>query len=193
MHMLTSLSPYTFVGQLISLSLYLSIYLSPLASAVLNMQEREVYVKYICINLMRADVRVEVRKILILKIGNYPCRRMNYKQANIMKMWKGNGNTNTLLSSLKVIEILHQGRRGLVNVIIMAHFNSILFHKSGPANKQHTYQLTRSRYLNITLQQCRFRGHTYWLELVSRDAALFPSPGVEGSLPVYGNLANPTS
>jgi hypothetical protein len=27
-----------------------------------------------------------------------------------------------------------------VNTMVMEHFNNILFHKSGPANKQHTYQ-----------------------------------------------------
>ena len=37
-------------------------------------------------------------------------------------------------------ETLHQERRGQMNTIMMEHFNSILFHKSGPANKPHTYQ-----------------------------------------------------
>ena len=27
-----------------------------------------------------------------------------------------------------------------MNIIVMEHFNSILFDKSGPANKQHSYQ-----------------------------------------------------
>ena len=45
--------------------------------------------------------------------------------------------TNTLL-----FEILHQERRGHVNTIVMEHFNGILFHKSGPANKQHSIQPT---------------------------------------------------
>jgi hypothetical protein len=49
-------------------------------------------------------------------------------------MWKGSGNINTLLFSLKGLEILHQERRGQVN-------------KSGPANKQHTYQ-------SITFNKC---------------------------------------
>ena len=57
-----------------------------------------------------------------------------------MKMWKGNGNTATLVFSLKGLEILHRERKGHVNTIVMEHFNSILFHKSGPANKHHTYQ-----------------------------------------------------
>ena len=58
-----------------------------------------------------------------------------------MRMWKRNGNTTTLLFSLKLLEILHQERRGQVNTIMMEHFNISLFYKSGPTNKQHTYQL----------------------------------------------------
>ena len=54
-------------------------------------------------------------------------------------MWKGNGNTTTLQFSLKGLEVLYRERRQ-VNTIVMEHFSSILFHKSGPANKQHTYQ-----------------------------------------------------
>ena len=61
---------------------------------------------------------------------------MNHKLANGMKMWKGNGNTTTLLFSLKRLEIEDHERRGHVKTIVMA--NGILFHKSGPANKQHT-------------------------------------------------------
>ena len=59
-----------------------------------------------------------------------------------MKMGKGNGNTATLLFSLKRIEIVHYEIRGQVKTIVMEHFNGILFHKSAPANKQHTNQLT---------------------------------------------------
>ena len=59
-----------------------------------------------------------------------------------MNIWKGNGNTTTLLFSLKVFEILLQKRRAQVNIIVMKHFNGIFFHKSGPANKQHTNQTT---------------------------------------------------
>ena len=61
---------------------------------------------------------------------------------NGMKIWKGNGNTKTLLFSLKRLEIVHQERRGQVKTIVMEHFNDILFNKSGPANKQHTNQPT---------------------------------------------------
>ena len=38
------------------------------------------------------------------------------------------------------IGILHQERRGQVKTMAMEHFNDILFHKSEPANKQHTNQ-----------------------------------------------------
>jgi hypothetical protein len=60
---------------------------------------------------------------------------MNLKLANGMKMWKGSGNTITLLFSLKGLEISHVKRRGEVKTIMMEHFNGILFHKSGPTNK----------------------------------------------------------
>ena len=46
-----------------------------------------------------------------------------------------------IIISLKELEILHQERRGQVKTMAMGHFNGILFHKSGPAEKQHTYQL----------------------------------------------------
>jgi hypothetical protein len=61
---------------------------------------------------------------------------MNHKLSNSRKMWKGNLNTTTFLLSLKGVKMLHQERRGLMNTIVMEHFNSTLFHKSGPANKQ---------------------------------------------------------
>jgi hypothetical protein len=66
---------------------------------------------------------------------------MKHKLNNGMKMWKGIGNTTILLFSLKGLEILHQERRGQVKMIIMEHFNGILFHKPGPANKLHTNHL----------------------------------------------------
>ena len=59
---------------------------------------------------------------------------------NGMKIWEGNGNTTALLFSLKGLEIVHEQRRGQVKTIVMEHLNGILFHKSGPANKQHTNQ-----------------------------------------------------
>jgi hypothetical protein len=72
---------------------------------------------------------------------------MNHKLANDMKMWTENGNTTTLLFSLKRLEIVHQERRGQVKTIVMEHFNGILFHKSGSANKQHTNQSTKILFL----------------------------------------------
>ena len=81
---------------------------------------------------------------------------------NGMETWKGNGNTTTLLFYLEGLEILHEERRGDVNTLLMEHLNSILFHKSGPANKQHTYSysivLTRLRKL------C-FRPNVYYLSI----------------------------
>jgi hypothetical protein len=65
---------------------------------------------------------------------------MNQNLAKGMKMWKGNENTTTLLFSLKGLDILHHERRGQQNTIVIKYFNGILFHKSGRANMQHTYQ-----------------------------------------------------
>ena len=56
------------------------------------------------------------------------------------KYEKENGNTITILFSLKGLKMLHQERRGKAKTIVMEHFNGILFHKSGPANKQHINQ-----------------------------------------------------
>ena len=78
---------------------------------------------------------------------------MNHKLANGMKMWKRNGNTTTLLFSQKRLEIVYQERRGQVKTMVMEHFNGILFHKSGPANKQHTNQTTNQ---NVLLFGFRF-------------------------------------
>ena len=85
----------------------------------------------------RADERIEDTELLVLRLGNYPSRWMKHKLANGMKMLKGNGNTTKLLFSLKGLKMLHQERRGQVKSIVMKHFNFILFHKSGPANKLH--------------------------------------------------------
>jgi hypothetical protein len=65
---------------------------------------------------------------------------MNHKLTNGMKMLEGNGNTTTLLFSLKGFEILRQKRRGQVKTTVMEHFIGILSHKFGPANKQHINQ-----------------------------------------------------
>ena len=73
-------------------------------------------------------------KLLVLRMRHYPWKRKQHKLANDMKMWKGNRNTAALLFYLKGFEILHQEIIGKVNMIVMEHFNCILFHKSGPAN-----------------------------------------------------------
>jgi hypothetical protein len=52
-----------------------------------------------------------------------------YFTVRYVRYEKGNGNTATLLFSLKGLEILHQERRGQVETIVMEHFNSILFHR----------------------------------------------------------------
>ena len=52
----------------------------------------------------------------------------------------------TLRKVCKGLEIVHQERRGQVKAIVVEHFSGILFHKSGPANKQHTNQLTNQIY-----------------------------------------------
>ena len=56
----------------------------------------------------------------------------------ILPIWKERKHNNTLFS-LKEFEILHQERVSQVNTTVMEHFSSILFLKSGPANKQHIY------------------------------------------------------
>ena len=92
-------------------------------------------------------------QLLVLRMGNYPGRRMNQKLANGMKMWKGNGNTTALLYFLNGLEILHQVRRGQVNTIMMEHFKNILFQESGPADKQHTYQSITAPKVTIPVNQ----------------------------------------
>ena len=86
---------------------------------------------------------------------------MSHKVAYDMKMWKGKGNTITLLFCLRGLEILHQERRGQVNTIVMERFNNILFHKSEPANKQHSLSINQSFRLwrdreKISLQVVQF-------------------------------------
>ena len=79
---------------------------------------------------------------------------MNHKLANGIKMRKGNGVTTTLLFSLKELEIVHHERRGQMKTIVMEHFNGILFHKSGPAIKQHINQLHYSKDKHLMASTC---------------------------------------
>ena len=69
---------------------------------------------------------------------------MNHKFSKGMVIWKGNGSTTTFLKGL---EILLQERRGEMKTIVTEHFNDILFHKSGLANKQHTNHSHNQSYM----------------------------------------------
>ena len=73
-------------------------------------------------------------KFRVLRMGNYPWSWMSHKLTNGMKVWKGNGNTTTLLFYFKWLEILHQGRRKVKNMV-MENFNRIIFQESWSANK----------------------------------------------------------
>ena len=99
-------------------------------------------------------------------MGNYPWRRMNHKLINGMKICKGNGNTTTLLFSLKGLEMLHQKRRVQVKTIAMEHFNSILFHKYGPANKQHTNQSINQSINQYSMRQAVSYTRVQFLKLL---------------------------
>ena len=65
---------------------------------------------------------------------------MNHQLANSMKLWRE-------------LEILNQERRGQVKTIVMEHLTGILFHKSGPANKQHTNQVKKKTYKTMIIYQ----------------------------------------
>ena len=58
----------------------------------------------------KLDEQVKVRETSKLLIP----RTVNLKLANGIKMWKGKGNTTSLLFSLKRLEIVHQERRGQI-------------------------------------------------------------------------------
>ena len=58
---------------------------------------------------------------------------MIHKLGIDMKIWEENGNTTTLLFSLKELEILHEEGRGKVEIMVIEHFNGMLFHKSKAA------------------------------------------------------------
>ena len=70
-------------------------------------------------------------------------------QVGYMKRWKRRDNIITKLPSLKELEILRQDKRVQVNTRVTEYFKSILFHKSGLANKQHTHQSTSAVQGNI--------------------------------------------
>ena len=107
-------------------------------------------------------------------MGNYPRRRMNNKLTNSMKMWKENGNTTTLLLSLKRLEIVHQERKQ-VKTIVTEHFNGILFHKSGSSNKQHTNQTyIFGNYLRIMMNTGEYHEVIYKFRAVTFYQLDFP-------------------
>jgi hypothetical protein len=82
-------------------------------------------------------------QLLVLRKGNYPWRWKNHHLDNDMTMWKRKRNITIVLFYLKELEILHHERRGQVKTIVLEHFTSMIFHKSGPPNKPHTYQSVR--------------------------------------------------
>ena len=117
----------------------------------------------------REEERVQVRVSVVLRMGKYPWRWKNDKLANDKKMWKGDGNTTTLLFSLKGLEILHQERSRQMNITVKEQFNSILFQKSGPVKKQHINQFyippTWSQDLKYVALNtyCGMQPSRYWL------------------------------
>ena len=84
---------------------------------------------------MRADELYRSGQPLVFRMGNYPWWRNNHKLVNGLKIWKGNGN----IIILPQMNWNFTSRKGEVNTIMM-DYNNDLFHKSRPANKQHTYQ-----------------------------------------------------
>ena len=90
----------------------------------------------------RADERVEVRATSCPWYGKLSLKEdepqvgQRHEDVNMKREYYH------IIIFLKRFEIVHQERRGQMKTIVMEHFNGILFHKSGPANKQHTNQPT---------------------------------------------------
>ena len=77
--------------------------------------------------LLRGQLSRQISgQLLVLWLENYPCGSMSHKSSKSIKIWKGNGDTITLFY-LKGIQISHQVRRRKVNIIVIEHFNNILF------------------------------------------------------------------
>ena len=117
--------------------------------------------------------------ILVLWMGKYPWRWINHKLANGIKMWKGNGNTIRLLFSLKIPKLVRQERREQVKTIVMEHFNAILFHKSGPTNKQHTNQLTPYKFRKFKKKKSKYYLLQYYFWRLSGDGKVGRKPDRE--------------
>ena len=82
----------------------------------------------------RADERIEFRET--------PCIsdvKLSLK-ADEPRHDQRHEDVDTLFFPVKGLGILHRDRKGKVNTIVMEYFNSILFNKSGPVNRQHTNQ-----------------------------------------------------
>jgi hypothetical protein len=75
--------------------------------------------------------------------------------ANGMKMWKGNENTTTL-----PFRNLYQERKAQMNTVVMEHFNSILFQKSGSANRINQEPINQCTYLKYWIIQEVEPGHS---------------------------------
>ena len=69
--------------------------------------------------------RWRAEQLLILKMRNYPWRRINHKLANGMMESKRGGGNYHITFSPKGLEILPKVRREQVNTIMMEHFISI--------------------------------------------------------------------
>ena len=85
----------------------------------------------------RSDERVEVTELLFLRMGKYPWIRMSDSWPGAWRCGKETGILPHYYFPWKDLEILLQERRWRH---VMVHFNMILFHKSGSANKQYAYQ-----------------------------------------------------
>ena len=94
-----------------------------------------------------------------------------------MKMWKGNGNTTTLLFSLKGLEILHQEGRVQVNTMVMEHFNNILFHEFGSVYQSIIQSIYQS---GIVIEQKKNTSSILVLEQVQVFSRASHEPGLHG-------------
>ena len=87
---------------------------------------------------LRADRRVEARAISCPLVGKLSLRpvepQVGLRHEDVERKWEYH-----IIIFPERTWNLHKERRGKMNTVLMEHFNSILFHKSEPANKQHTY------------------------------------------------------
>ena len=91
-------------------------------------------------------------QLFVLRMGNYPRKRMNHKLAIGMKMWKANGYTTTLLFSLKRLEIVHLERRGQVKTASSSTSPDLLTSNiptNQPTNQPTSRDIKASHKLNV--------------------------------------------